>query len=316
MKIFFILLLSFSVYAQNLYMPDKIYRASGSVNDIVLSNTKLYCATSAGSVDIFNIKNTKKIKSLHIEKITNFLNEKIDAKVYSVDVYEKKVLVLSQASGGFREVYIFDEKGKATLVIGSKEKLYIAKAKFINKDTILLGLLSNDIVSFNIIKKSQNWSIQASQSKFSNLVMSKDKSEVVVADESGELHLISTKTGKVLQVLSGENLDNVFAVDYKKETVIAAGQDRRVGVYEMAFKSSYHLETPFLVYGVGLSPSAKIGAYSSDENNNVTLFKLSTKSKLGVYGGNKMTLTKILFMNEKEFFVASDDSVVNYYKIK
>jgi WD40 repeat protein len=158
--------------------------------------------------------------------------------------------------------------------------------------------------------------VQASQSKFSNLVMSKDRSQVVISDESGELHLMQTKDGKIIQVFSGENLDNVFSVDFKKDTIIAGGQDRRVGVYEMAYHSAYHLQTPFLVYAVGLSPKAKLGAYASDENNNVTLFKLSTKSKLGVYGGNKMTLTKIYFLNEKEFFVASDDVSVNYYKIK
>jgi len=29
-----------------------------------------------------------------------------------------------------------------------------------------------------------------------------------------------------------------------------------------------------------------------------------------------MTLTTILFINEKEFFVASDDKTINLYKIK
>ena len=41
-----------------------------------------------------------------------------------------------------------------------------------------------------------------------------------------------------------------------------------------------------------------------------------TKSKIGMYTGNKMTLTNILFINEKEFFCASDDKTINFYKIK
>ena len=48
----------------------------------------------------------------------------------------------------------------------------------------------------------------------------------------------------------------------------------------------------------------------------MALFNTITKSKLGVYGGNKMTLTNILFINEKEFFVASDDNTINFYQIK
>jgi WD40 repeat protein len=303
------------MFGANIHQPDVEYKADGAVNDMVLSNMKLYCGTSASSVDIFDIQTKKKIDTLHLPKIKNFLNEEIEGKVYSVDVLEDKVLVLSQATGGFREVRLFSGD-KATVVVGSDKKLYIAKAKFIDKDTLLLALLSNDIISYDLKTKKENWTMQASLSKFSNLVMSKDKSEVVVADESGDLHLISTKDGHVIKVFSGQNLDNVFSVDYKKGVIVAGGQDRRVGVYELAFKSAYHIQTPFLVYGVGLSPKGKIVAYSSDENNNVTLMKLSTKGNLGVYGGNKMTLTKIIFLNEKEFFVSSDDNTINYYKIK
>ena len=282
---------------------------------MVIFDNQLYCATSASAIDIFNIKTEKKVQTLELPKIKNFLNEEIDAKIYSVDVLEHNVLVLSQATGGFREVRIF-HKTAPQLIVGSAQKLYIAKAAFIDENTILLGLLSNDIISYDIKTKKENWSMQASLSKFSNFVMSQDKSEVVIADESGELHRISTKDGKVLQVFTGQNLDNVFSVDYKRGVIVAGGQDRRVGVYEMAFKSAYHIQTSFLVYAVGLSPKAKLVAYSSDENNNITLTKLSTKSKLGLYGGNKMTLTKILFLNEHEFFVASDDSTINYYKVK
>jgi len=315
MKIFLLLCVSVVLFATEITMPDTTYKASGTVNDMVVSNGKLYCATSASSIDVFDIKTNKRVKKLKISKIKNFLNEEIDAKIYSVDVLNDAVLMLSQATGGFREVRLFHD-GKEELLIGSEKNLYIAKAAFIDENTILLGLLSNDIISYSIKDKKENWSMQASLSKFSNFMMKHDKSEVVVADESGELHLISTKNGKVLKLLSGQNLDNVFAVDYKKDVIVAAGQDRRVGVYEMAYKSAYHINTSFLVYAVGLSPKAKIVAYASDENNNVALQKLSTKSKLGIYGGNKMTLTKILFISEREFFVSSDDSSVNYYKIK
>ena len=315
MKIVLLICISLIAFAAEIVMPSGVYKASGKVNDFVVSDGKLYCATSVGSVDIFDLKSKKRIKSIKIKKIKNFLGREINTKIYSVDVYKGRVLILSQATGGFREVRLFSD-GKEQLLIGSAEKLYVAKANFIDQKNILIALLGNDIISYSIKEKKKNWSMQASLSKFSNFMMSSDRSEVVVADESGDLHLINTKDGSVVQVLSGENLDNVFAVDYKRSIVAAAGQDRRVGVYDLTYKSSYHIQTPFLVYAVGISPKAKTIAYASDENNNVTLQSLSTKSKLGVYGGNKMTLTKILFLNEKEFLVASDASSINYYKIK
>ena len=151
-----------------------------------------------------------------------------------------------------------------------------------------------------LINKSKT-RIQVSQSKFSDFALNESKTEIIIADESGNLSVHNTKDGSFIKEFSGQNLDNVFQVDTKNGVIITAGQDRRAVVYNTKYKSSYYKIAPFLIYSVGLSPSGKIAGFASDENNNVTVFNTSTKSSLGVYGGNKMTLTNILFINEKDF---------------
>ncbi len=66
---------------------------------------------------------------------------------------------------------------------------------------------------------------------------------------------------------------------------------------------------------MALSPSSKKGAFSSDENNNVTVFDVSSKENLFRLTNIQNTLTNILFLNENELFVASDDNKINYYKL-
>ena len=107
-----------------------------------------------------------------------------------------------------------------------------------------------------------------------------------------------------------------FKWDYKNGIIATAGQDRRVVVYNNKNNTSYYKNANFLIYSVGLSKSAKLAAYSSDENNNITVFDTLTHRKLGVFGENKMTLTNILFLDENHFFSASDDKTINLYKIK
>ena len=316
MKILFLIVLMIhSLIAKGIYTPTAIFQADGGVTDIVYHDSKLYAATTVGAVDIFNAKNQKKIKTIVVPKIKNFLGKEIHAKIYSVDIIGNKILLLSQATSGFREVYIF-ENAKLTKIIGADERLPIAKAKFLNSNTIILSLLGNDLISYDITKKKQNWIESVSQSKFSNFALNEDKSQIVVADESGDLQIIDTKNAKHLKTLIGENLDNVFAVDFKNGIIATAGQDRRAVIYNLALNSAYYEKSSFLIYGIGLSPSAKLAAYSSDEQNNVTLFKTSNQAKLGVYGQTKMTLTKILFISETQFFVASDDKNINLYTIK
>ena len=314
-KILILIIFITQLYSQNIQKPDIQYISSGAVVDIVYKDKKLYSATDASCVDIFDTSTQKIIKKIKVSQITDFMGDIIDSKVYSVDLIKNKILILSQAQKGARRVHIY-ENNSLKLILPYTKKLFIAKAKFLDENTIILGLLSNEIISYDIKKQKENYRIQVSQSKFSNFVLTEDKTEIIVADESGDLKIHSTKDGSFKSELSGQNLDNVFQVDIKNGIIITAGQDRRVVIYAPKFHSVYYKIAKFLVYSVGLSPSGKIGAYASDENNNVTVFNTITKRKIAMFTGNKMTLTNILFINENEFFCASDDKTINQYKIK
>jgi len=303
------------LYAKSFTAPLSSFKTSGSVVDIMINDAKLYAATDSSKVDVFDIASGERIQTINIDKIVDFMGDVVNAKVYSVDVMGKSLLILSQAEKGYRRVYLYKDD-TLSVVIPSSSQLSIAKAKFLDENTLLLGLLSDEIISYNIKEKKENWRVQASGSKFSNFMLNEKKDRVVVADESGALQMLETNNGKHIRTLSGENVDNVFQVDYKNSIICTAGQDRRVVVYNLKNSSAYYKSSDFLVYSVALSPSAKLLAYSSDENNNITVFNTHTKDIIGRFGGNRMTITNILFMNEKEFFVSSDDNIINFYKIK
>ena len=295
--------------------PIEQFISSGSVTDLIYQDKKLYSATDASCVDIFDTETKEIIKKISVSQITDFMGDVIDSKVYSVDVLNDKILILSQGRKGARRVHIY-ENNTLKLVLPDTQKLFIAKAKFLNDSTIILGLLSNEIISFDINKQKQNYRTQVSQSKFSNFVLNEEKTKIIVADESGSLKIHKTSDGGFMQELSGKNLDNVFQVDSKNYIIATAGQDRRMVVYNTKSNSAYYKSSSFLIYSVGLSPSGKIVAYSSDEQNNISAMNTTTQKHLGVYTGNKMTATNILFINENEFFVSTDNKTINKYKIK
>jgi len=315
MKSFFILFFSAVLSFAAVNHPDASYKASGGVIDMVISSGKLYAATNASCVDIFDIKSKELLDSIEVSKIKDFMGDTINSKVYSVDVLDGAVLILSQGEKGFRRLHIFRDK-KLQLLIPVSKHMYISEAKFLDTNTVLLATLGSDLISYDITKKKENWLVQVSQSKFSHFVLSKDKVEVILADESGDLHILDTRDGTLLKILSGQNLDNVFRVDYKHDIVATAGQDRRVVIYNLKTKSAYYKTASFLIYTVGLSPSGDLVGYASDENNNVTVFNTRSKKTIGVYGDNPMTLSTVVFLNEKEFFVSCDDKKINFYKIK
>lgn len=316
MKYFLSMLFLFtSLFGAPLKEPIGKLEASGPVVDMVYKDAKVYTATANSSVDIFDLETKKLLQKIEVPKIIDFAGDLVHSKVYSVDIFDGKILILSQDKSGFRRVHIH-QNGKTEILFDASKSLAVAKAKFLNKDTILLGLLSNELISYDMQKKTYNWLTQVSGAKFSDFVLNEQKSEVVVADESGDLGIFDTKNGKRIKLLADQNLDNVFQVDYKSGVIATAGQDRRTVIYVPKVNSAYFVGSGFLIYSVGLSASGKIAAFASDELNNVTLFDTTTKATIGKFGGNKMTLSKIVFVDENRFLVGSDDKTINLYSIK
>ena len=314
MKIVLILTALVSLlFSAAMQQPVKSYIAGGAVVDMVRAQGKLYVATDASSVDIFDLKSTKRIAQIKVDKITDFMGDIIDSKIFSVDVYDGRVVLLSQGDKGYRRVHIY-EAGKLQEIISIKDQLYIAQVKFLDKNRLMLALLSDELIAYDIATSKQLYRVAASYSKFSNFALDEKRELIVVADESGVLKIHKTKDGSFVKELKGQNLDNVFQVDIKNGVIATAGQDRRAVIYNA--NSAYYMGSHFLIYAVGLSPSGRLAAYASDEQNNVTLFKTGTKSVLAKYTGNKMTLVKIIFLDEKQFLVASDDRKINLYQIK
>ena len=81
-----------------------------------------------------------------------------------------------------------------------------------------------------------------------------------------------------MKTLRGINVDNINRIDYKQNTILSAGQDRRVGVYRSG--GSYYIETDFFVYAVGLSPSTTRGVYTDGTENELQVFDTTSKAKI------------------------------------
>ena len=294
--------------------PTSSLLASGGVTDLVLNNDKLYVATAASSVDIFNIKTQEKINSIKMPQIKDFLGDIIDSKIYSVDVLEENILILSQGEKGGRNLDIYKD-GKIENIIKDTERLFIGRAKFLDENHIIYALLSNQVYLYDIKNKKVLKEIQVSQSKFSSFRLTQDKSKLVICDESGVISMLDSKSFEILKIFRYQNLDNVFQVDIKDNLILTAGQDRRAAVYNLDTNKAYYKEYSFLIYAAALSPSTKLAAVASDEENNVTIFDTNTQANLYKLTQNKATLSNILFLNENEIIVTSDDKQINYYKI-
>ena len=135
----------------------------------------------------------------------------------------------------------------------------------------------------------------------------------MIADESGNIPLIDIKSGKVLKMFEGENLDNIFQVDYKNGLIIGAGQDRKCSIYKEDGSAKYSQKANFLIYSAGLSPDGTIAGFAINEENEISVFNTQTKSETHRLKGHSTTLTNIIFVNNDELYSSSEDENILYW---
>jgi WD40 repeat protein len=284
--------------------------------DMVVDEQNVYIGTERGKLQVYNYAEKKFIKEISLPKVKDFVGDTVPARVQSVDYLQGRYLILSDSGkGGFSNLWIH-ENNTTTQLIGPEDKEAIVKARFVDKEHILLGYLSDEVALFNTKTKKERYRVQLSESKFSDFALNEKKSEAVFSCESGVLNIVDTQTGKIIRELKGINLDNVYKVDFKQNIVSGAGQDRRGSIYDAKTGKGYYIEGNFLIYATALSPSAKKVAFAMDEQNNISIYNVSSKSKTALLKGQKSTLTVIVFRDENTLFSASNDNTVMMWKIK
>ncbi len=305
-----ICLLTLSTFAFSTFSPVASIDINGTAKDMVLTDNKLVIATDMGHIEIYDTTSREKLQEISIPDVKDFMGDVIAARVMSTDVIGEQYLLLSDSGkGGYSDLYLY-KNSTLTKLLGPEDKEAIIKARFVDEGHILLGYLSDEVALLDIVSKKELYRTQLSESKFSDFMLNEKKTEAVFSCESGVLSIVDVKSGKVIKELKGQNVDNVYKVDFKAGKVSGAGQDRRGSLYDVKRGTGSYIEGSFLIYGTALSPSGKKVAFAMDEKNNISIYSTLNKSKIALLKGQKSTLNVIIFQDENRLFSASDDNKI------
>lgn len=296
--------------------PHLEIKTSGAITDFFIEDDKAILSTDAGTIETYNLNTGVKINFIQLPEMKDFMGDPVPTKVYSIDKFSEKLLIVTQGHHGFRDIYILNGEERLKLIDSDLDKMLVKKARFINENQILLGTMSNELILFNIEKREILYTLSISPYTFSDFTLSEDKQFAFSSDESGIVHKINIQQGKVTEEFSGNNVDNVYKLYYKNGTIITAGQDRRVGIYQTSIDQKYYVQKDFLIYCVSLNKVGNLGAFTADEENNITLFDLNLKSEISSLKGHESVVTKIEFVDENILLSSSEDGYLMIWKMK
>ncbi len=317
MRIFILVFLSILyVQAAVVITPTQKIAVDGLAKDIVAQGDNLYIGTDNGKMQVYNYKTEKFTKEVKFPDIKDFTGDVIPTRVSSLDFFDGRFIMLTDSGiGGYANIWLH-ENNITTKLISHEDKKVLVKVRFLDRDHILFGYLGNEASLFDIKSKKELYRVQLTPSKFSDFALNAEKTKAVFGCESGVISILEVKSGKILGELKGINLDNTYKVAFQNGIVSGAGQDRRGSIYDVSTGRGKFIEADFLIYATGLSPSAKRVAFSMDEENNIMVFKTSSKSKIATLKGQKSTLNAIIFLDEDTIVSASEDDTVMLWKLK
>ena len=316
-KLFLLALITtIGINAGNILKPYKELKADDAVNDIVVTNNSLIAGTDGGSVIEFNLKDFTSKTLLHLPKITDFMGDKIDDKIFSVD-YIDGVYLINADSGesGFSRLYILKDS-KLTTLIEPSDRLAIIKAKFVDKSHIFFADLGSTIYLYDIKNRKMIYSKPISESKFSDFALDADKKRAVIADESGILKLVDINSGNLIKEIKRQHLDNVFSVAFQKNWITGGGQDRRASYYNLSNNTHGYFKSDFLVYATAISPDEKYLLYAIGDDNSMRVYSSDTLTPKYTLKGQKSILTVVKFKDNNTIFSASHDDTIMMWKLK
>ncbi len=296
--------------------PDIKIKTAGAITDFFIENSNVVLSTDGGTIETYNVKTGKQIDFVQFPPMKDFMGDDVPTKIYSIDKVLENLLIVTQGNHGFRNVSILENGQTQEIFNADRDKLMIKKARWINDNNILLGLMSNDLILFDVRQNKVICDLSITPYTFSDFSLTADKQYVFTADESGIVHNIEVNNCKIRQEYTGINVDNIYQIVTKNGVVITAGQDRRVGVYNTITGNNYFLQKDFLVYSVGLSPDGSIGAYSATENSDISIFNTTSREETHVLSGHESVITKMEFFDNRIFISAGDDQYLMIWKIE
>jgi len=292
--------------------PIATLPVSGLVGDFVEDDGLLYVGTDAGVVDIIDLFTQKTVSQIHFKPMKTMMGNEVPVRVHSIDRHQGKTLLVTSGVSGYRNVWVHDGS-KLTQIIDEKRKLMPKRAFFSFNGKVVLGTISSDIVLYDTNEAYSVYNTHISESTMGGMVLSSDKKKMVISDESGAVRLIDINSSKVEKTFTSEHVDNIYAVAYSKDIILTAGQDKRVGIYSK--DNAFHIKSDFLVYCVGISPSAKLGVYSSGIEHNLQLISTKDGRKTDRLVGHQATPTKVMFTSEDTLISAGDEYTIYFWRL-
>ncbi|TLD81767.1 WD40 repeat domain-containing protein [Helicobacter sp. MIT 05-5293] len=296
----------------------------GIITHISVFKNRFFVGNATGHIEIFELDishKARKIRTITLPMIKDYFGDERAPQVFHITTFDgQNLFVLSESSKGKKSIVYINLAEEILPSIIYETPLSPKKILALDAKHLLVGFLSNEIGVFDLSTQSFLYLSHPSTAGFSD--MSLNESFIFSTDESGVVNVLDVKNGNTLSRIDSINKDNNYQIASARDKILTAGQDRQMAIY--TFKPTPHfslqnaqaIKSDFLIYAVGISPNATLGAYSKNEQNDIGIVDLENLAEILTLKGSTSLINTLVFIDEYTLISGSDNQQLIIWHLK
>ena len=234
-----------------------------------------------------------------------------------MNVLDGKILFLAQAEDGYSELFVSDGN-KTTKVLDKSKMLYAKAAKYVDGEHVLLALMSDEVILYDIVHKKVLKRRKFGEYFYSVMAMDKDRRHFVIGDEGGEVIMGEAPSLKRLKLFENINKDKILSIDINKN-IIAAGSraDKTLAIYDWQENSHKVVKNPdFFIYVVGVSPDNRYVVYGDNDKYVLKVLSIGNLERKYELIGHKNIVNVVRFIDKNTIVTGSETGEILKWRLK
>lgn len=241
---------------------------NANVSALKLSNNGLFVGLDNGKLYKYELNALKskkdgasKILLATTPKISNFFNNNLNAKIYSLDEYNGILALLIEGDNGSKSLGILKNENLEIINLSLSN---IKKIIILNENIIILLSLSSEIYYFDLKEQKSVFSVKLTTSGFGDASFDREQNLLALGCEGGVIFFFNT-ANKSLLFSKDAQKDSIYSLALENTRVLSGSADKQAFYFDGIV--AHYFDAKFLVYATALSQ--KYGAYSTEEGVNI-----------------------------------------------
>lgn len=296
----------------------------GIITHISVFQNRFFVGNATGQIEIFELDKSHKahkIRTITLPMIKDYFGGERSPQVFYITTFDgQNLFVLSESSKGQKSILHINLAGEILPQTIYETPLSPKKILALDAKHLLVGYLSNEIGVFDLSARSFLYLSHPSTAGFSDMCL--NKSLIFSTDESGVVNVLNVKNGNTLLRIDSINKDNNYQIASAHNKILTAGQDRQMAIYtfsptpQFILQKAQAIKSDFLIYAVGISPNATLGAYSKNEQNDIGIVDLENLTEILTLKGSTSLINTLVFIDEHTLISGSDNQQLIIWNLK